>query len=175
MVHLATLLLFLSLVAVIYQDFKNREVSIAAFVGVFLPLCYVTYPGNIAYWTFNTCANIVFVALQLLVSFLFISVRRKEVTNIVNTAIGMGDILMLIILALSFSLPAFMLLTLVSFIVSMLQFMVGRILKWQRSTVPLAGVMAMVLVAMLGLKYGGVINGLYDIDSWELPILAGNV
>lgn len=175
MVHFATLLLFISLVVVIYQDFKSREVSVASFLVVLLSLLYVTYPGDVEYWGINSCINVVIVVLQLLVSLIVISVRQQKVINIVNVAIGMGDIVMLGIFAVNFSVPFFLLITLVSLIVSLLYFVIGKILNWERSSIPLAGIMAMVLVVVLGFKCCGVLENIYDIDNLGLMMIWGNV
>ncbi len=175
MVYLATLLLFLSLAAVIYQDFKDREVSLLAFVGVLLSLGYITYPNNVTYWMLNSGVNILFIVLQLFTSFAIISIRKKKITNIVNTHIGLGDVLMLLILAITFSAPVFLLVTLVSCITALLQALVMRIVKGGNGTIPLAGVMALVLVGMLGLKYLFQINDLYDADSIGMIIGGWNV
>lgn len=175
MVHTVALLLACSLVAVIYQDFKSREVSIISFLGVFFSLLILSYPGNAEYWVVCSSINIVLVTVQLLVSFVAISVRRRRVTNIVNEAIGLGDIVMLEIYALGFSTIFFILITLLASLVSLLLFLTGRVFRWERSTIPLAGVMALVLLLALGLKYGGAIGNLYDGDCWRLMDFFRNV
>jgi hypothetical protein len=140
----------LLLLIIIYQDFKNRTI----WWGL-IPLLTVVI-AIIGFHTINHylwriwLVNGLFFSLQLLVLTIYFSVKNKQLINITNKQLGLGDILFFIPLSGFFSLSKlipFLIIILLGSIIAVL------ILPKHRQNIPLAGVIAVGLIVVLILEW----------------------
>jgi H+/Cl- antiporter ClcA len=91
--------------------------------------------------------NLAFIALQLIFLTLWISFKNKKWTNIIDTYLGLGDILFFVAISSAFSPIQFVLFYLISIVITLIAFVVY---KWKsekaNSEIPLAGAMSVVLI-----------------------------
>jgi len=162
---IASILLFLSSLVIAFQDFKHRSVDLWAFILVLISLIVLNYPNNLDYWILNSSINILLILIQLLCSSIFISIRNKKITNIWNVYIGIGDILLLLILSLTFSMPVFLFFTLIAYLLSICYALTIKIITQKETSIPLAGNMAILLIGLILIKHTFHFNNLYDMDN----------
>ena len=96
--------------------------------------------------------NGLFFGLQLLVLTLYFSIKNKQLVNITNRQLGLGDILFFLPLSGFFSLfklLPFLLITLVFSIIAVL------LLPKHQQNIPLAGLLAIGMLIVLGLEWFG--------------------
>ncbi len=145
-------ILFISLLSVIvYQDFKNRAISwilipFLCAVGLFNGWFTIGWSTFIAYLSINL--SIVFINLFGVT--LFISLKDKKFKNIIDSYLGLGDILFFVVLTTIFSPINFV----VFFLGSMLlcTTIYGSIQlanKQKQRLIPLAGAMSVILIITL--------------------------
>lgn len=152
MIQISQICLFLLLIITAYQDFKNR----AIWWGL-IPLLTAAV-AIIGFYTINHylwriwLVNGLFFSLQLLVLTFYFSLKNKKLINITNKQLGLGDILFFIPLSGFFSLSkliSFLLVILLASIIAVL------VLPKHRQNIPLAGVIAIGLIIILGLEWFG--------------------
>ena len=129
-----------ALVFITYQDFKLREISwwtlplvlLFSFLSTELAFSDLVEP---------TLLNLAFVGINLIAITGYFSLKNKKLVNIINTQLGIGDVLFFAMTCFIFGVPSFVL-----FFVSSLILSVLYVLLFQRkdttSTIPLAGIMA---------------------------------
>lgn len=144
------LILFL-LIVIIMQDFKHRLIS-----WPLIPLLLVCFIVNGLQFVdaeelvMYVLLNNAFVFLQLLAFSIYISVKNKKPINIINTYIGIGDILFFVVLTAAFSPINF-----IAFYVSSLIFtLVFSLVGFRRSPIkeqeiPLAGIISIILIPII--------------------------
>lgn len=143
------------LLIIVFQDFLKREIGtlLVAVLGTifFIRSFFYDVPTSLLN---NISINITFIILQLLLSTIYFSIKEKQFINIIDTYIGLGDIAFLILLCLLFSPSNLIAFYIVSLFVSLaLYFVYMSINKNANKTVPLAGLMAIVLIGIYILKY----------------------
>jgi hypothetical protein len=152
MLLIVDLLLLICLGIIVFQDFKQREISwlliptlFAAFVGKALLVIGI----NSTLIT-NTFLNVGFVLIQLVMLTLYMSIKNKKLVSIVNTYLGIGDILFFIVLCVAFSPLNYIVFYLASTILTLIGFLFYNIIsKKATSEIPLAGAMAAVLLILM--------------------------
>src|SRR5690606_28427269 len=103
--NIALFVIFIGLLSVvIYQDFKNREISwflipLLLIIGVTNALISIDYKDFLTY----AGINLTIVILNLLSVTLFISIKEKKIKNIIDTYLGLGDVLFFFVLTVLFS------------------------------------------------------------------------
>ncbi len=133
------LLLIIVFAIVLFQDFKNRLVYwfLYPIIGI-LAFAIQSYSVPITIAFSNSSFNLLFVALILGVSFVYIRIRKLDFLN----AIGIGDILFFIFISFTFSIVSFLVLFVFALLFSLiLHFVLGN--KKEQQTVPLAGYMSL--------------------------------
>lgn len=131
-----------------FQDFRYRAIS-----WFLLPLLLLTffYSGLQAidlsqfgkYFSFNFS----FILLQMVVLTVYVSLKNKKFTNIVNEFIGVGDILFFVVICAAFSPSNFILFYVFSLLFSLLVVAGHRIFaRGGNKEVPLAGLFSVVLL-----------------------------
>lgn len=143
------------LTIVIFQDFHTR--SIAKWLVIALPVLLifrsVTTIGVKSFGT-NLALNIGFMIFQLLCISLYFSFRNKKLVNIVDHYLGLGDIVFLFIICALFSPVNFLVYYIASIFFALFSFLIYRILtRKENTTIPLAGLMSVVLVGIFAMKY----------------------
>ena len=97
----------------------------------------------LTYFLFNSG----FVAFQLLMMMGYFTLKNRKWTNIINTYIGIGDILFFLILSLAFSPVNFIIFFLGSLLLTIGGYSIYKIFKSNVNTeIPLAGTMAIILM-----------------------------
>lgn len=142
-------ILVIPLSAIIFEDFKFRAIHWYWIVFLFILTAY--------FFPFNKgviLANATYIVFQVLVLSIYYSIKNKQWTNIINTYLGIGDVLFLIPLCLIFSLPNFMVFLIISFTVSLLIHSLTNLVRREKTqTIPLAGYMSIVLIIFLFFQY----------------------
>lgn len=88
----------------IYQDFKERKVSLIALLLLLTAnVFFVIYYGNLS----DSLMNFVFISLILLFLFLYVKIRFKNNLKLLH-ALGLGDIIFMLIMTLNFDLKHYL-------------------------------------------------------------------
>lgn len=150
--ELTLLFILLGLLAlVVFQDFKSRSISwflipllFAAFIGSALLKIdtqeFITYSG----------INLIIISMNLLGVTLFVWLKEKKLKNIVDSYLGLGDILFFLVLTTVFSPLNFIVFYLGSII--LITVIYGSIILFNKQTktlIPLAGAMSVLLIMVL--------------------------
>lgn len=139
----------LSIVSIIIQDFRSRLISWWT-----LPILLVSYfLANESYTTsvlFSSLFNIIFIAFNLIAITLYYSTKEKKLINIVDRQIGLGDVLFFIVSAFIFSSINFIIYFILSLTTAVFFALVSRS---KTESIPLAGLMSMVLFLVTVLNY----------------------
>lgn len=151
MQHVIDTCLLLLLSVVLFQDLKQRQIS-----WFLIPLLLVSFiaqglfriPANelIHYTMFN----IGFVFVQLVILTAYISIKNKRLVNIINSYLGIGDVLFIATVAAAFSPLNFIIFYIAALLFTLLVFLVVKLLTKKLSKeIPLAGAMAAVMIALI--------------------------
>jgi hypothetical protein len=141
--------LFLSIVFI--QDFKERLIS------WFLPLLIFISLSAKAYYTLNitevlthVIINSTFISFQILLLTAWISLKNKKLINIIDTYLGLGDLLFFIAITAAFSPFQYILFYTFSISLTLLGFIIYKALyKNTRPEIPLAGSMAVCMIIFI--------------------------
>jgi len=147
---LVTILICL-LGVLVFQDFKSREISwflipllIVGFIVLGLQQIgaeeLITYFG----------INFMIVALNLLGVTLMVSLKERQLTNILKNYLGLGDVLFFLVLTVVFSPLNFIFFYIGSIFITALVY--GSIMlfnKQKKVLIPLAGAMSLLLIATI--------------------------
>lgn len=143
--------LLLLLAVVVYQDLKERQISwflIPLLLSLFAVqgLFRVSADELIGHTLFNVC----FIMVQLLVLTIYISIKNKKPVNIINSYLGLGDVLFFITVAAAFSPLNFIVFYIIGLLFTLLFFIVlKRIVKTVSTEIPLAGGMAALMIVLI--------------------------
>ena len=147
------LLILLSITAI--QDFKHRAISwylIPLLIIAFIFKVYNTNESNI-FW-FNSAFNFVFVFIQLILLTLYIGIKNKKMTNIINSYLGLGDILFFMVLCLALSPFNFVIFYIVSILFTAIGYLAYTgIVKKPNREIPLAGSMALLFIFLIFINF----------------------
>ncbi|MBL7883526.1 MAG: hypothetical protein JNL69_05625 [Bacteroidia bacterium] len=143
--------IYICLISIVYQDLKYRAVHWFIFPALFLTfgiksLQTLTFE-ELAQHTFF---NLGFVLVQLILLSVYMSIKHKKITNIINTQLGLGDILLWICLSIAFSPTNFILFFISGLCFSLIVYLIFRFLKKDSSEeIPLAGLQSLFLTIIL--------------------------
>ncbi|MFL5763629.1 MAG: hypothetical protein ACJ77K_06775 [Bacteroidia bacterium] len=160
--------IILLLVVVIVQDLYYRRISAWLIPALFVGFLFrgMTVVGASAFFS-DALFNLGFVAVQLGLMWLYFILKNRRWINIVDTFIGLGDLLFFIVLCTAFSPVNFIFFFISALICSLFSaFLYDRFVKRMQREVPLAGIMASVLIVTL-ISCSFLSLGLYD-DSYLL-------
>lgn len=156
------------LVLLAWQDFRSRLIS-----WWLLPLLLagIVAAGlqqtNLRSIAFYFSINMLFIAFQFGVLFIWFSLRKKQWTNIFREAIGTGDLLFLVCMAASFSTVNFIVALCGGFIVSLLLYLPFTIKKRNNpKTIPLAGLLAVELIGLFAWRWCDADVNFYSDNYW---------
>jgi len=142
---MAIYLMFATLGAIIYEDFRFRAIhwywlvilSISAYF-------YSTAPTN------DVLANLSFLLIQIIGLTAYFSIKNKRLVNIVDRQIGLGDLLFFIPLCLLFKPIIFLFFFVISLTASLVGFLlIQKFWLKKLTTIPLAGCMSITLIMFL--------------------------
>lgn len=138
------------LLVIFYQDIKYRAVSWMAFLVLAIAGSVFSYfVGGIYTTLFNALVNSTIIIIQLVIVYFFYFIKTGKPANIINTKLGLGDVLMLFALSFSFSPPLFLFFIFLSFVLSLFISIVRR----NKQSIPLAGYQAMFYLIFITLNY----------------------
>ncbi|WP_199119340.1 hypothetical protein [Pedobacter sp. ASV28] len=150
----------LVLLAMAWQDFRDRAIAIWLFVLLFIGLIGLKYSllgRTVLFSDFKV--NMIFLAMQLLCLFLYFSWKEKRWVNLFNGYFGEGDLLFLVGVATYLSFFNFVWFHLISLFIVML---ISVFVRKTDAKIPLAGGQALCLVLAMA------------IDQWSSVIDLSN-
>ena len=158
--YIIDLLCIFLLAIIISQDFLQRKIS-----WVLLPLLFFLFGINTiaengleATWS-AFLYNTIFLILQLTMLTIYFSFRKRKFINIINTYMGIGDILFLLIVCVAFSPISFIYFYLCSLLMTLVVFFFyQKFYKTVSNEIPLAGGLALSLIFCLVSKYLNMTN-----------------
>ncbi len=132
-----------------WQDLKSKNVFLASFligyivIGVFLGFFQQLVIEDIL-------MNLAIVGfMSSIVGIYYILRYRQKFVSRINSSIGLGDLLMLPFLILYFAPYGFVLFLIISFLVSILYWMVLKTLSGKEVLIPLAGIQSLLIPVLL--------------------------
>jgi hypothetical protein len=131
--------------AIFIQDLKDRMISVMLFalLGI-LQVCYFTFFTTAETNKTILLSNYLFILGQVLFLYLyFVYIRKKE--DFFSQLFGMGDLFMMLCMALVFPLPQLLIYFLLSFTLGIVFALVRR----KATSIPLAGIMGILFCAIL--------------------------
>lgn len=148
---LVTILCMAALTVVVVQDFRERMIS-----WHLIPLLFLLFGWNallnasLQEVAFSFAVNLAFTLFQLFAITIYFSIKHKKPVNIINTWLGIGDVLLLVVLCVAFSPVNYFAFYMGSLLVTIAGFAAYRLTtKGKTVTIPLAGVMALVMIVCL--------------------------
>ena len=122
-------------------------------------------------WAAVSGLNLALVLGQLAVVALYFSLRNGKFTNILQGYFGLGDFLFLVAVAGAFFTPAFLIWYLAGLMITLLGVAIWKLVwKPAKLSIPLAGGMALVLIAFMTVDLAASSIDLYD-DYWLVALL----
>tara|TARA_R110002033_G_scaffold169674_4_gene210777 strand:+ start:543 stop:1046 length:504 start_codon:yes stop_codon:yes gene_type:complete len=132
----------LGLILIVNQDFKNREVSILLFLVIGIVGGYLHYKTQ--YLNVFLLSLLINFSTILILVFILLIYTKFVLKMELKETIGLGDLFFFMVLAISFPTISFMMLFSMSFVFSLILFLVLKT-KMKNKTVPLAGLQALFL------------------------------
>ena len=153
-------LLILTLGIVFFQDMKERQVYWFLFPVIGILGGILFYKNTLSeLFMMAILLNTLFILLILTVVFTYVFLKFK--TSLFKT-IGLGDMLLFIVLSLSFSTISFIILFVSSLVFSLLLHLILK-KKNKTPTVPLAGYMSLFFILTYVSYWTGIIDSVYII------------
>jgi len=146
-----TWLTVLLLLAMAWQDFKYRAISVWLFVAVGAGLVYLKCQatGVQAFWA-DLLVNSCFLALQMGLLFGYFALKQRKWVNLFKGYLGEGDLLFLILLACYLSFFNFLVFHISSLF---LVLVLGIYLRHKNPKIPLAGAQAFCLAVLMSVDH----------------------
>lgn len=136
---------------IFFQDYKDRRVYwfLYPITGILVLILQIQIiPINIA--LINSGFNLLFVLFLLFFCYLYSRIKLKK--NVLQSVLGLGDILFFMAIAFSFSIASFLVLFVFSLIFSLLMHTLLKH-KQKETTVPLAGYMSLFFAVIYSLSF----------------------
>lgn len=132
-------ILLLASCIISFQDFKSRLISVWAII-LYTACCIGTVLlfGNVYSLISNSISTLLYFSFLFLVLFIFYFIKERKFTNIIDSKIGLGDLLIFIAIGLTLEMISLIVFFTISFCISAI---VGLFLARQNKTVPLAGIL----------------------------------
>lgn len=149
MLLVVDILIFFSLTLIVFQDFKQRQVSWFLIPLAFLGFAYKAFmyrESMLSGFLFNTA----FIVLQLICLTLYFSIKNKKFLNIIDTYLGLGDVLFFIVVCVVFSPVNFIAFYLCSMVITLFAMLAYNFFSSRKTnSIPLAGAMAGALMILM--------------------------
>lgn len=157
----AKIFLFLSLVFIFFQDYRDRQVYVFLFPFLGILGTYLFFSNStLEYYFFSVCINLGIVLIVVLLNYLFAELVLKK--NLLKEAMGLGDILFFIAFALCFPTVTFINFFVFSILFTfVLHLALSKLLKDKNKNIPLAGYMSLFLMAIYSVSWLGFYDSLY--------------
>lgn len=148
---LLQVLLAICFAVMVWQDYKNREISILfLLVGFGLLLCYNLMHNGLRLGLQFMAINMVLTIVQLAGVFLYFFIRKKKNAHIIDRYIGKGDIVFFIVLCAGFSPLNYFAFLQICFVTILILSAFQHIFSPAKfRTIPLAGNLALAYIVIL--------------------------
>jgi hypothetical protein len=173
MLLIADIAVFILLGIILVQDLRERKIA-ATLIPLLLSgfIFRGIYSGSAAVLLAGAGINLTFILLQFLLLVAYFSLKNRKLTNIIDSHIGLGDILFFVVLSAAFSPLNFIFFYVLSLLFSLLGMIVYRTSgKMADREIPLAGTVSSVLMIALMISYCVPLN-FYD-DAGLIQMLGG--
>lgn len=150
MVHGIDFFSVILLFVIAIQDFKDRKISLMLFILLAVLFCWRSLViADLKQVAIDASLSIGFVFLQLFLLTIYFSLRQKKITNVIDSYLGLGDIVFFFILTFLFSFFWFVIFFIVSMLISLVFFGLLSIMKKNdKLSIPLAGFMSLQLIGV---------------------------
>jgi hypothetical protein len=145
------ILAFLLLMVVIVQDFRQRQIS-----WVLIPLLFIAFGVKafsllgFAEAGFVFLKNLGFLVIQFFALFVFYFLKERKSVSLINSKIGVGDVLFFI----AMSLLNFLFYYLIGIVSTLLGYLLVRLFTRKSSPeVPLAGCLSFIMILFILMQY----------------------
>ncbi len=133
-----------------WQDFSSKAILWIVFPAGFVVFFIVgILKMQIGEYLINVLFNFLFVMILLTLSTVYFSIKKRKPENIIDRYFGLGDFLFLVILCTAFSPVNFIIFLTGSFLLILLLYPIVAIFKHSDRQIPLAGLMAFLLIAVM--------------------------
>ncbi len=142
-----------TLVIIAYQDLRFYAVSWVAFPFL-ASLFFINGCLHIGLQELllNASVNILLVGCQLILISIYFSMKQKKLVNIINTKIGLGDILIILAFCFAFAPITFILFLTASLIISFLVVLVRKRKFYGHNKIPLAAYLSISYMAFISFQ-----------------------
>lgn len=155
MMYLVTAILLVALMAITIEDFSRRMIW-SGWIPILIGIGSALALSEITVYQFltNSCLNLGFVVLQLLLVTGYFSIRTGRWMNITKEHLGIGDVLFFVPLCLFFSPINFI----TFYVLSMATVLIGYLLVKSfflrnMTSIPLAGGISILLICLFGCNF----------------------
>ncbi|MEO5644581.1 MAG: hypothetical protein ABIQ40_08580 [Bacteroidia bacterium] len=165
----------IALVILAWQDFRTRKIAwwlLPVLAASFFLAGYASASAKTIGQTFSI--NIVFLLIQFLLVWSWFSVKNKRFSKIIDTQIGLGDVLFMICVALVFSPGNFLIFYIGGMILTLIITLVIRVVrKNSLAEIPLAGALSLPLIILCGWRLFSPGKDFYN-DAWLMQFFETN-
>ncbi len=153
------ILILVNYVIIACQDFKDREVSVLNYFSLYILLSTATYINRHSLnFNFIIINSLVLSAVtSLLLTYYLIKYKKKSFFKL-KSSIGLGDVLMIPAFIVSFSPFNMIVVIIISLIISLLYNLIINFRQIILKTIPLAGILSLMLSLLLIADLLGLIN-----------------
>lgn len=157
---------------VVFEDFRSKSLPLWLLVLIIIGVLYYTISAiGFNMFIINFGLNMLLLLLQLVAVFFYFSLKHKKFVNVIDTYIGLGDILFFISCAVVFAPINFLIFQITSLLIAAAFFgLYFLILKPSIRFIPLAGVQALLLIFIIIAKQFGLPFNFFD-DSTIIQFL----
>lgn len=150
-----------------WQDFRTRRISGWLLPVLALVLFLSAFQKNsMQEIGIGFSLNLTFLCIQFLFVWIWFSLKQRKFSKLIDTQIGLGDILFMMCIALAFSPANFMLFYVAGMIGTLVVTILVRSAKpGHKSEIPLAGAIALPLIALCAWKIIDPSANFYN-DEW---------
>ena len=153
MLLVAHFLILLSLPVIVIQDFKQRQIS-----WFLIPLALTGFICKALlcreHILTHFLINFLFISVQLIFLTAYFSIKNKKLFNIIDTYLGLGDVLFFLVLCTVFSPLNFIAFYIISLIITLAAVLIYNFSAAKKThSIPLAGAMAAGLILLIAINW----------------------
>ncbi len=154
-----------------WQDFRSRRIA-----WWLLPILALTF--FLASFQMNSASeigigfslNITFLLIQFLFVWIWFSVKQRKFSQLIDSQIGLGDLLFMICIAFAFSPANFMIFYTIGMIVTLIVAIVVRLFRSnEKGEIPLAGALAIPMIVLCAVRIAKPTTNFYN-DEWLIRL-----
>lgn len=150
-----------------WQDFRSRKIAwwlLPILAGVLLMSSI--QKNSAMEMTKEFSFNIAFLCIQFLFLWFWFLIKNKSISKIIDTQIGLGDVLFMICIALAFSPANFLVFYILGMIATLFATIIIRLFRSEKEKeIPLAGALALPLLVLISIRLFDPGKNFYN-DDW---------